>query len=163
MHRQANRSDDSDDEHALETELEKLQLNYKISEQQRLQYSIEVQKKIRLQNQLINNLEAEKDELNKDLRLAESKSNEKKDLVKTETLEKLLEHKDSREKEIKDEKDRGKEIEVKIQEWERKIRNKRREVGGTNAGANFAAHSKKQEKVLENRLDHVITSFRCNL
>ena len=44
-----NNSDDSDDENVLETELEKLQLNYKVSEQQRLQYSIEVQKKIRLQ------------------------------------------------------------------------------------------------------------------
>ena len=42
-------SDDSDDENVLETELEKLQLNYKISDQQRLQYSIEVQKKVRLQ------------------------------------------------------------------------------------------------------------------
>ncbi len=42
-------SDSSDDENALETELEKLQLQYKVSEQQRLQYSIEVQKKIRLQ------------------------------------------------------------------------------------------------------------------
>ena len=42
-------SDDSDDENVLEAELEKLQLHYKISEQQRLQYSIEVQRKIRLQ------------------------------------------------------------------------------------------------------------------
>ena len=49
MPRQLNHSDDSDDEHALEAELEKLQLQYKVSEQQRLQYSIEVQKKIRLQ------------------------------------------------------------------------------------------------------------------
>lgn len=42
-------SDDSDDDNVLEAEYDKLQLNYKISEQQRLQYSIEVQKKIRLQ------------------------------------------------------------------------------------------------------------------
>lgn len=42
-------SDDSDDENALETELNKLELNFKVSEQQRLQYSIEVQKTIRLQ------------------------------------------------------------------------------------------------------------------
>lgn len=42
-------SDDSDDDNALEAEYDKLQLNYKVSEQQRLQYSIEVQKKIRLQ------------------------------------------------------------------------------------------------------------------
>lgn len=163
MYRQMNHSDDSDDEHALEVELERLQLQYKISEQQRLQYSIEVQKKIRLQNQLINNLEAEKEELNKDLNLAESKTNEKKDVSKTETLEKLLELKDLREKEIKDEKDRGKEIEFKIQEWEKKIRNKRREVGGTNAGAAFVTHSKKKEKTLENRLDHALKSFNSIL
>jgi len=43
-----------------------------------------------------------------------------------------------------------------LQEWEKKIRSKRREIGGTNAGSNFAAHSKKQEKTFENRLDHVI-------
>ena len=45
----ARHSDDSDDENALELELNKLELNFKVSEQQRLQYSIEVQKKIRLQ------------------------------------------------------------------------------------------------------------------
>ena len=44
-----NSNDDSDDENALKAELNKLELNFKISEQQRLQYSIEVQKTIRLQ------------------------------------------------------------------------------------------------------------------
>jgi NurA-like 5'-3' nuclease len=62
---------------------------------------------------------------------------------------------DKVEKEIKDEKEHGKELDTKLQEWEKKLRNKRREVGGTNAGSNFNAQSKKQEKVLENRLDHV--------
>ena len=71
-----NSNDDSDDENALEAELNKLELNFKVSEQQRLQYSIEVQKTIRLQNQLIKNLEAEKTELSKNLSMAESKSNE---------------------------------------------------------------------------------------
>lgn len=93
--------------------------------------------------------------MNKNLRLAQSKTNEIKDEVKTVTLEQLLENKDRREKEIQDERDRNKELDAKIHEWERKIKLKRREVGGTNAGATFAAHSKKREKVLENRLDHV--------
>ena len=98
-------SDDSDDDNALEAEYDKLQLNYKISEQQRLQYSIEVQKKIRLQNQLIKNLEAEKEDLNKNLNLAQSKTNEIKDEAKTVVLGQLLESKDRREKEIQDEKE----------------------------------------------------------
>lgn len=57
---------------------------------------------------------------------------------------------------MKEEKEKSKELDAKIREWEKKLRNKRREVGGSNAGSNFAGHSKKQEKVLENRLDHVI-------
>ena len=92
----------------------------------------------------------------KDLRLAESKTNEIKDENKTEKLGTLLENKDKREKEIKDEKERGKDLDFKLQDWERKIRGKRKEIGGSNAGANFAAQSKKQEKVFENRLDDVI-------
>jgi coiled-coil domain-containing protein 63/114 len=164
MPRQSNRhSDDSDDENALESELDKLQLNYKISEQQRLQYSIEVQKKIRLQNQLIKHLESEKDELKKDLRLAESKTNERRDEAKADNLEQLLYNSDSRDQEIKDEKEKGKELEAKLHEWEKKIRQKRRETGGSNAGASFTAHSKKQEKVFENRLDHAIKSFNTVL
>lgn len=67
------------------------------------------------------------------------------------------------EREIKQEKESGKELDSKIQEWEKKLRNKRREIGGTNAGSNFQANAKKQEKVLENRLDHVFCNFiiRC--
>lgn len=156
-------SDDSDDENVLEAELEKLQLHYKISEQQRLQYSIEVQRKIRLQNQLIKNLESEKDELKKNLNLAESKTNNIKDDQKTETLETLLEAKDRRESEIKEEKDKSKDLDLKLKEWEKKLKLKRKEVGGANAGANFAAHSKKQEKIFENRLDHALKSFNTIL
>jgi hypothetical protein len=49
MPRQAHHSDDSDDENVLEAEFERLQLQYKVAEQDRLQFSIDVQKKIRLQ------------------------------------------------------------------------------------------------------------------
>jgi chromosome segregation ATPase len=104
---------------------------------------------------LIKNLEAEKEELLKDLRLAESKANEKRDEIKTETLGDLLEDKDSIQSEINEAKDHSKELDAKLLEWEKKIRSKRREVGGSNAGAQFAASSKKQEKVFENRLDNV--------
>ena len=58
--------------------------------------------------------------------------------------------------EINEEKQKKKELQEKILEWERKLRSTRRDVGGSNAGANFASHSKKREKVLEYRLDYVI-------
>ena len=66
---------------------------------------------------------------------------------------------DQTEKEIKDEKERARDLDTKLREWERKIRNKRREIGGSNAGANFSTQSKKQEKTFENRLDHVSEVF----
>ncbi len=89
------------------------------------------------------------------MRLAESKSNEKRDETKTEVLGELLEDKDAIQSEIKQAKDLGKELDAKILEWEKKLRHKRKDIGGANAGAQFAAHSKKQEKVFENRLDTV--------
>ncbi len=92
-----------------------------------------------------------------------TKTNEVKDDMKIGKLETLLEAKDRREREIREERERGKDLDVKLQEWERKIKLKRREVGGANAGANFTAHSKKQEKVFENRLDHALKSFNTIL
>jgi hypothetical protein len=47
-------------------------------------------------------------------------------------------------------------LDAKLLEWEKKIRHKRKEIGGSNAGSQFAANSKKQEKVFENRLDNVV-------
>lgn len=156
-------SDDSDDENVLEAELDKLQILYKTSEQQRLQYSIETQKKIRLQNQLIKNLESEREELRKNLKLAESKTNMKKDENKTGKLSTLLSEKDQRKAEINEEKQKRIELDEKILEWEKKLRSTRRDVGGSNAGANFASHAKKREKVLENRLDHALKHFNTLL
>jgi hypothetical protein len=108
-------------------------------------------------------LEAEKEELNKDLHLAESKSNEKRDETKTEVLGELLEDKDSIQNEIKQAKDQGKELDAKLLEWEKKVRHKRKEIGGANAGSQFAANSKKQEKVFENRLDTALKRFNVIL
>ena len=62
--------------------------------------------------------------------------------------------------EIKAEKDKAKELDEKLKEWEKKMRSTRKEVGGSNIASNFTASSTKQEKVLENRLDQVIEIFQ---
>lgn len=112
---------------------------------------------------MIKNLENEREDLLKDLRLAESKTNEKRDEDRTDKLGNLLEDKDQIQDEIREAKEEGRELDIKLLEWEKKIRNKRREVGGSNAGAQFAANSKKQEKVLENRLDTALKRFNTIL
>ena len=65
--------------------------------------------------------------------------------------------------EIKAEKDKAKELEEKIKEWEKKMRSTRKEVGGSNVASTFTAHSKKREKVLENRLDQVNENFQAKI
>lgn len=52
---------------------------------------------------------------------------------------------------------------MKILEWEKKLRSTRRDIGGTNAGSNFAAYAKKRERVLENRLDQALKNFNTLL
>ena len=44
---------------------------------------------------------------------------------------------------------------LKLREWEKKIRQKQTEIGGANAAITFNANVRKQERVLENRLDTV--------
>lgn len=57
--------------------------------------------------------------------------------------------------EIQNEKDLSNELDIKLREWEKKIKQKQTEVGGANVAVTFNANVKKQERVLENRLDTV--------
>jgi hypothetical protein len=57
--------------------------------------------------------------------------------------------------EIQNEKELSSELDAKLREWEKKIRQKQREVGGANVAVAFNANVRKQERVLENRLDTV--------
>lgn len=57
--------------------------------------------------------------------------------------------------EIQNEKDLSNELDIKLRDWEKKIKQKQTEVGGANVAVIFNANVKKQERVLENRLDTV--------
>ncbi len=61
--------------------------------------------------------------------------------------------------EIQNEKSLSTELDVKINEWEKKIRQKQTETGGAHAAITFNANVRKQERVLENRLDTVWIYF----
>jgi hypothetical protein len=62
--------------------------------------------------------------------------------------------------EIQDEKELSSDLDAKLREWEKKIRQKQTETGGANVAVTFNANVKKQERVLENRLDTVGASIR---
>ncbi|CAF1591385.1 unnamed protein product, partial [Didymodactylos carnosus] len=66
-------------------------------------------------------------------------------------------------REIQNEKNSSQELDAKIREWEKKIKQKQTEVGGANASIEFNATIKKTERVLENRLDTALKRFNALL
>ena len=56
---------------------------------------------------------------------------------------------------IQGEKELSAELDAKLHEWEKKLRQKQAEIGGANAADTFNANVRKQERVFENRLDTV--------
>ena len=123
----------------------------------------------------------EREELDKVYRLAESLENQKRDEEKTKKLQDMVRDKGERpislaspwrgkpflfifnsdtiQSEIQDEKALAGDLESKLREWEKKIRQKQTEIGGANAAVTFNANVRKQERVYENRLDTVKQLF----
>ncbi|CAF0772474.1 unnamed protein product [Adineta steineri] len=155
-------ADDSDEEFQ-ETQYAKLQNNYRHAREDQREYSIEKNDQLRIQKKTLQQLIAERDELDKTFRLAESIENQKRDEEKTKKLQGIIQTKDELQNSIQNEKSTTSELDIKIREWEKKIRQKQAETGGANASITFNANVRKQERVLENRLDTALKRFNSLL
>jgi len=154
-HPRSARSDmsDADMEGIQEQELVKLQRSYRNMEGDRAAYTEESQNVIRKQKSEIRQLEGEKQELLKELRLAESRANQTKDEDNTDTLVTLLEAKDKTEEEMREEEELQIELDAKIKEWERKIKTQHKNMGGVHMSSQHTTQMQKTQRVLDNRLD----------
>ena len=56
---------------------------------------------------------------------------------------------------VQNEKVWSRELDEKLHEWEKKFHRKQMETGGANVAATFNGNVRRQERVLENRLDTV--------
>ncbi|XP_002733759.1 coiled-coil domain-containing protein 63-like [Saccoglossus kowalevskii] len=156
------RSDTSEadaDQQLAETELAKLQRQYRIMEGDRNAYNIESQDMIRRQLAEIKKLEGEKKELNKDLTLSESNSNTSKDENNIMKLQALCEERDDYERLINEEKEKQREIDTKTREGERELKSQHKNMGGVHASAAHTKQTMKNIQVLENRLDKANRKF----
>ena len=115
-------------------------------------------------------LTKERDELDQVFRLAESLENQKRDKEKTGQLQNLIQTKgrvtrsvlrrpssalDDIQSEIQSEKSLSTDLDAKLREWEKKVRQKQTDSGGAHVSTNFNVNVRKQERALENRLDTV--------
>ncbi|XP_078680306.1 coiled-coil domain-containing protein 63-like [Branchiostoma floridae x Branchiostoma belcheri] len=157
--RRSDASEVDDMEGLAESELAKLQRQYRIMEGDRQAYSVESQDLIRRQRAEIDKLQAEQNELFKDLKLSRSKFNKVKDEENKDVLKNLVAAKDEYGSAIEAEKERIAELDIEIRKWERKVDGQRKSMGGSNIGREHEVKVRKQMRVLENRLDRSTKGF----
>lgn len=154
---------DADLEGFAENELEKLQRTCRIMEGDRQAYALESQDLIRRQLAEIENLRSERNDLVKNLNLAESKFNQDKDKSNTNDLQRLLDEKDACEQEILEEKEVQKALDEEIKIWEKKVSDQRVSMGGSQATSSFSQRTQKRMSVLEGRLDRALSRYNMGL
>ncbi|KAK3594432.1 hypothetical protein CHS0354_000254 [Potamilus streckersoni] len=154
---------DVDMEGIAEQELQKLQRQYRIMEGDRAAYTEESQNIIRKQKSEVGQLEGEKQELLKELRLAESRTNQVMDEEHTDNLMTLAESKEDYEQEIEEEKRKSMELDARIRDWEKKIKQQHKNMGGVHMSSQHTVQMQKTIRVQENRLDQCKKRFNTIL
>lgn len=135
-----------------ELEYQRLMRQYRLMESDRKAYTQESQDHIKRQRAEMDKLEKERDEISKDLRLIESRSNQTKDDKHCEDLGDLGRAKSDVHQQIKDEKQKQKDLDVQIRDAEKKIREQHKNMGGSNSSSAHSAQTTKNNRKLENQL-----------
>ncbi|XP_058848924.1 coiled-coil domain-containing protein 114 [Acipenser ruthenus] len=159
-------SDSSDvDVEGIDTELSKLQRQFRIMEGDRQAYSIESQELMRKQLAEIEALESEHSNFMKNLRLSESRVNRQRDQNNKESLLCMLEYKDDLEEQLGWERQGLRQLDQEIRCWERRLQEQRRETGGCQEGQQQQQQLQtlRTKRTLENRLDRALTRFSTQL
>ncbi|XP_068099079.1 outer dynein arm-docking complex subunit 1 [Hyperolius riggenbachi] len=156
-------SSDMDMEGMADSELAKLQRMYRLKEGQRQATTIGKQEQIRRQLAEMHTLEKEREDLLKNLKLSESRSNQSRDQDSQEKLQNLLEQKGELDEQISIEKQTIAELEQEIKSWEKRLTDHKKQVRGSSGFAKQNSQAHKNIKVMENRLDRALTKFNLQL
>ncbi|XP_018556179.1 coiled-coil domain-containing protein 114 [Lates calcarifer] len=159
------RSDSSEmDIDGTESEIAKLQRQFRIMEGDRQAYSIQAREQIRKQQQEIDKLLKEQEELYRNLGVCKNSSRQQQDSEDTESLRALLEHRDMLEEELEKEKQCQKDLEKEISNMELKLAELRKgEVSTSDTQTSEVRRTQKVIRTLEHKLDRASTRFNEQL
>ncbi|XP_034724975.1 coiled-coil domain-containing protein 114 isoform X1 [Etheostoma cragini] len=159
------RSDSSEmDIDGTESEIAKLQRQFRIMEGDRQAYNIQAREQIRKQQQEIEKLLKEQEELHQNLGACKSLSRQQQDSEDTQSLQALLEQRDMLEEELGKEKQYQKELDNEIANIEMKMAELRK--GEVSSGDTQKSEVRKTQKAictLEYKLDKSLTRFNEQL
>ncbi|XP_051895096.1 coiled-coil domain-containing protein 114 [Pristis pectinata] len=161
----SNRSNgsDGDMEGLAESELAKLQHQFRIMEGDRQAYTLESQELLRKQLAEIEKMKKDREELMLNLRLLESKQNQQQDREDMESIQNSLSYQEKLEEQITNEKQTIKDLEAEIKVLEQKIFEQKK---GLSKGVNVKAMNEHLEKnigIMEDRLDRALSKFNTQL
>ncbi|KAI3369946.1 hypothetical protein L3Q82_024753, partial [Scortum barcoo] len=160
------RSDSSevDIDGTAESEIAKLQRQFRIMEGDRQAYNLQAREQIRKQQQEIENLLKEQEELHRNLGACKSLSRQQQDSEDTQSLRSLLEQRDMLEEELGKEKQCQKELEKEIANMELKLAEVRKgEVSTSDSQKSEVRRTQKAIRTLEYKLDRALTRFNEQL
>ncbi|XP_031709507.1 coiled-coil domain-containing protein 114 isoform X2 [Anarrhichthys ocellatus] len=160
------RSDSSemDIDGTAESEIAKLQRQFRIMEGDRQAYNFQAQEQIRKQQQEIEKLLKEQEDLHTNLGACKSVSRQQQDSEDTQSLRALLEQRDMLEEELWKEKQCQKELEKEIKNTELKLAELRKgEVGTGDTQKSKLRRTQKAIHTLEYKLDRSLTRFNEQL
>ncbi|XP_012693971.1 coiled-coil domain-containing protein 114 [Clupea harengus] len=153
-------SSDIDIDGIADTEMVKLQRQFRIMEGDRKAYSIQSQELIRKQRVEIERLRKEQDELQKSLGASKSASRRQQDSEDAEQLRSHLTQKDEVEEQMEKERQNQADLQQEMSEMHRKLEEVRRgEVSIAHSLTDKANHTQKATRTLENKLDRALTRF----
>ncbi|XP_034142923.1 coiled-coil domain-containing protein 114 [Esox lucius] len=155
---------DMDIDVIAETEMGKLQRQFRIMEGERQSYSIQSQDHLRRQRQEMEKLEKEQQELLSSLRVSESLSRRQQDSEDTQTLRAMLDQRDEVAQELERERQSQAELEKEISNMEKKLVELRKgDITAVVSQKSQSRHQLKASRTLENKLDRAFIRFNEQL
>ncbi|XP_069774744.1 coiled-coil domain-containing protein 114 [Narcine bancroftii] len=154
---------EGDMEGLAESELAKLQHQFRIMEGDRQAYTLESQELLRKQLADIDKMKKDREELMLNLRLLESKHNQQQDQENTESIQNSLNYQEKLEEQITNEKQTIHDLEAEIKVLEQKIFEQKK---GLSKGVNVKAMNEQLKKnigIMEDRLDRAQRKFNSQL
>ncbi|XP_067443059.1 coiled-coil domain-containing protein 114 isoform X1 [Thunnus thynnus] len=157
-------SSEMDIDGTAESEIAKLQRQFRIMEGDRQAYNIQAREQIRKQQQEIQKLLREQEELQQNLGACQSLSRQQQDSEDTQSLNALLEQRDMLEEELEKEKQCQQELKKEISNIEMKLAELRKgEVNTSDTQRSEVQRTQKAIRTWEYKLDRALTRFNEQL
>ncbi|CAL8338805.1 unnamed protein product [Lota lota] len=155
---------DMDIDGIAETEMGKLQRQFRIMDGDRQAYTIQSQELIRKQRQEFEKLKKEQEELQRSLGVSENVSRRQQDSQDSRKLRSLLERRDGLKAELEQEKECQRELQKEISSYEKKLAEVQKGVlTASDAQISQMRQAQKAIRILENKLDRALVHFNEQL